>query len=449
LRRHPGNAPRRAVRARRRINGAAGTLAAAGGITLVVAALLPSSHQPAAHLAAWTVAKQTNGDVYVTIRELHDPAGLQTNSVAGPLLPFRWWQRAGGTNAEPGASDADHIGLGAQTGSVWWHGFPDGGAAAARLRAWTPASWPLLARLAAAVFCLVATGGGAITVAAHVVARDYLTRQADQQLRSYAALLSSRPFTLFPGFRVAPGAAGLGVAGPAVSVAVRSADGQQLISAGPATPPSPHSGWLEISEPVSYRADHIPFVYGADDSSFSVTSKIRSGYAGTLVVGLNLAGVGRTVGRLTLLSLQVTGLAALLAAAAAAGITRILLRPRALTAGAEAAAGVRARDTTGAKAAAQDAAERTAAAVADTCRRMRRPLSVLAGLAEYHRGRGGLADDEAGRMMRQVVDEAVRMAALVDELEAAARDDPRPGSPAAEEAEKRWTAGEGQDRLSW
>ena len=332
---------------------------------------------------------------------------------------------------------------------MWWHGFPDGGAAAARLRAWTPARWPLLARLAAAVFCLVATGGGAITVVTHVVARDYLTRQADQQLRSYTALLNSRPFTLFPGFRVAPGAPGLGVAGSAVSVAVRSADGQQLISAGPATPPNPRSGWLEISEPVSYRADHIPFVYGADDSSFSVTSKIKSGYAGTLVIGLNLAGVGRTVGRLTLLSLQVTGLVALLATAAAAVITRLLLRPRPAAAGAEAAAGVIARDTAGAKAAAHDAAQRTAAAVADTCRRMRRPLSVLAGLAEYHRGRGGLADDEAERMMRQVADEAVRMAALVDELETAARDNPRPGGPAAEEAEIRWTAGEGQDRLSW
>lgn len=74
---------------------------------------------------------------------------------------------------------------------------------------------------------------------------------------------------------------------------------------------------------------------------------------------------------------------------------------------------------------------------------------MLAGLAEYHRGRGGLADDEAERMMRQVADEAVRMAALVDELETAARDNPRPGGPAAEEAEIRWTAGEGQDRLSW
>jgi hypothetical protein len=68
----------RAVRARRRINGAAGTLAAAAGITLVVAGLLPSSNQPAAQLAAWTVAKQANGDVYVTIHELHDPAGLQS-----------------------------------------------------------------------------------------------------------------------------------------------------------------------------------------------------------------------------------------------------------------------------------------------------------------------------------------------------------------------------------
>jgi len=344
---------------------------------------------------------------------------------------------------------ADEVWLGAQTGSVWWHGFRNGGAAAARLRAWTPARWPPLARLAAAVFCLVAVGGGAITVAMHLVARDYLTRQADQQLRSYTALLNSRPFTLFPGFRVAPGGSGLGVAGSAVGIAVRSADGQQLISAGPATPPDPRSGWLEISEPVDYRAKHIPFVYGADDSSFSVSSKISSGYAGTLVIGLNLAGVGRTVDSLTLLSLQLTGLTALLAAAAAAGVTRILLRPRALTGGAEAAAGMTARDTPGAKAAARDAGQRAAAAVDETCRRMRRPLSVLAGLAEYHRGRGGLAHDEAERMMRQVADEAVRMTALVDELEAAARDDPSPGGPAAEEAEKRWTAREGQDRLSW
>jgi hypothetical protein len=323
----------------------------------------------------------------------------------------------------------------------------------ARLRAWTPAGWPLLARVAAAVFCLVAVGGGAITVATHVVARNYLTRQADQQLRSYAEQLTSRPFTLFPGFRRAPGASGLGATGSAIGVVVRSSDGQQLIGAGPATPPAGGGGWLELSEPVSYRAKHIPFVYGADDSSFSVTSKSSPGYAGTLVIGLDLAGVGRSVDGLTLLSLQVTALATLLVTGGAAGVARMLLRPRAPTAGAEAAAGLTAGltagDTAGAQVAAHDAAGPTAAAVAETCRQMRRPLSVLAGLAEYYRGRSGLADDEAERVMRQVVDEAGRMAALVDELEAAARDEPRPSGPAAEEAEKRWTAGDGQDRLAW
>ena len=185
------------------------------------------------------------------------------------------------------------------------------------------------------MFCLVALGGGAITAATHEVASHYLTHQADQQLRSYAARLTSRPFTLFPGVRSAPGASGLGVAGSGLSVAVRSAGGQKVIIAGLATPPTPRGGWLEISEPVSYRAEHIPFVYGADNSSFSVTSKVRSGYAGTLVIGLNLAGVGRAVDALTLISLRVTGLAALLAAALAAVATRRLLRPHALAAGPE------------------------------------------------------------------------------------------------------------------
>jgi hypothetical protein len=291
------------------------------------------------------------------------------------------------------------LGAGAQTEGVW----RDGWRTAERLPSWAAARWPLSARLAALVFCLVGAGGGALTVATHLVARDYLTRQAGQQLRSYAAELSSRPFTLFPGFRVAPAASGLGVAGSAVGVSVRSADGQQLIGAGPAIPPKPSSGWLEISEPVSYRADHIPFVYGADDSSFSVTSKIRSGYAGTLVVGQNLADVGRTVGSLTLLSLQVTGLAALVAAGAAAVATGILYRPRE-------AADASARDTT----------ERTSAAIAETCRQLRRPLSVLAGLAEYHRGRSDVGDGEAERVLRQVAEETGRMSVLVDQMESAA-----------------------------
>jgi hypothetical protein len=51
------------------------------GAALTVTALLSASHQPsdkpAVQLAAWTVVKQGDGDVAVTIRELRDPAGLQ------------------------------------------------------------------------------------------------------------------------------------------------------------------------------------------------------------------------------------------------------------------------------------------------------------------------------------------------------------------------------------
>jgi murein DD-endopeptidase MepM/ murein hydrolase activator NlpD len=71
----------RAVRARRRIPGLAAALAVAAGTAVAVTALLPASHQPShqpsVQLAAWTVAKEADGTVSVTIRELHDPAGLQ------------------------------------------------------------------------------------------------------------------------------------------------------------------------------------------------------------------------------------------------------------------------------------------------------------------------------------------------------------------------------------
>jgi hypothetical protein len=98
----------RAVRARRRIPGVAGALTVAAGTALAVTTLLPSGHpglvsaaRPGSHpasvrLAAWTVAKQANGDIDVTINQLKDPAGLQaalradglpaTVSFSGPML---------------------------------------------------------------------------------------------------------------------------------------------------------------------------------------------------------------------------------------------------------------------------------------------------------------------------------------------------------------------------
>ena len=71
----------RAVRARRRIPVAVGGLAAAAGVAIGVATLAsggqPASHATSATLTAWTVQKQANGDVRVTIRDLRDPSGLQ------------------------------------------------------------------------------------------------------------------------------------------------------------------------------------------------------------------------------------------------------------------------------------------------------------------------------------------------------------------------------------
>jgi hypothetical protein len=96
----------RAVRARRRIPGAAAALAVAAGTAVAVTALVPGGSGPAAgpvhaKLAAWTVVKQADGTVAVTIRELRDTAALQarlradgiaanviTGSQRNPCQPF-------------------------------------------------------------------------------------------------------------------------------------------------------------------------------------------------------------------------------------------------------------------------------------------------------------------------------------------------------------------------
>lgn len=80
---------RRTRQHRRLIPGVTGTLAVAAGAALAVA-LAPAGHpagrqagsqasrQPAVQLAAWTVTKLADGKISVTIRELEDPAGLQS-----------------------------------------------------------------------------------------------------------------------------------------------------------------------------------------------------------------------------------------------------------------------------------------------------------------------------------------------------------------------------------
>jgi hypothetical protein len=88
----PPDAIARNGRARRRwhrLAGLTGVMAVIAGTAIAVTALAPAGHpasqarHPASHprtaqLAAWTVAKQANGDVKVTITQLSDPAGLQS-----------------------------------------------------------------------------------------------------------------------------------------------------------------------------------------------------------------------------------------------------------------------------------------------------------------------------------------------------------------------------------
>jgi hypothetical protein len=58
--------------------GAGLVTAAAVGAAVAVTVLAPASHQPTAQLAAWTVVKQADGNIRVAIRQLRDPAGLQS-----------------------------------------------------------------------------------------------------------------------------------------------------------------------------------------------------------------------------------------------------------------------------------------------------------------------------------------------------------------------------------
>ena len=72
----------RALRARRRLPGvAAGALAVVAAAVLAVTALQPAGHQSGrplpAQLDAWTVTKQANGTITVTVRQLRNPKGLQ------------------------------------------------------------------------------------------------------------------------------------------------------------------------------------------------------------------------------------------------------------------------------------------------------------------------------------------------------------------------------------
>jgi two-component system, OmpR family, sensor kinase len=274
---------------------------------------------------------------------------------------------------------------------------------------------PLGVRLVAVAVCLLAVGAAVLTGASGLVARGYLMGRADQQLRAYADSLTRHPFEVNPLGGLSPGtlAAGAG----AFSIEVRGPGGQLVLRAAPGSRPAQvlpqvavragqlvtataagGDGWRLITEPIRYQARRILFAYSPQDFSLLVTGHGRAGVAGTLVVGIDLASVGQAVGRMVTVGLAVSGAAVLLVACLGAVLIRVLSRPSAQP------------EETGEPG---ESGEQPGRTLADTLAELRRPLSVIHGLARDYRGRGTLSAADADRMMARVASEAGRMDALL------------------------------------
>jgi hypothetical protein len=267
--------------------------------------------------------------------------------------------------------------------------------------------------------CLVAAAAVAMTAAGYLTVRGYLVRQADQQLRAYASDLTRQPFAVFPGAPIASGAFGPdGPGGSAASIEVRDPEGHLVMSASLGLRAVSGGSWLVIAEPVHYQVRHIPFAYGAEDSSVLVTGRARPGLTGTLVVRLSLASIGQATRRLAVTCLAVSGVVLLLVGCAAAVVIRAILRSliheerTAAAAAAEQALSAAAAS----EASARSSADRMCRAAAGTVSQLRRPVHVLHGIASCYPQRERLGPTDPGRLMWQVADEAARIDALIDDL---------------------------------
>lgn len=270
---------------------------------------------------------------------------------------------------------------------------------------------PLAVRLVAAAVVLLAVGAAALTGACALVARGYLMGQADQQLRAYAEGLAGHPFEVNPLGGLSSGTPVPGAS--AFSIEVRGPGGQLVLRAAPGSRPAPvlppvstragqlvttsagGESWRVITEPIRYHARRILFAYSPQDFSLLVTGRDRAGTAGILVVGIGLASVGQAVGRLVMTGLVVSAVTVGVAAFLGALLSRGIRRP--------AIAAEQARDQPG-------------RALADICRELRAPLSVINGLARDYRRRGPLSASDVDGTMARVTGEAQRMEALLEGL---------------------------------
>jgi hypothetical protein len=317
---------------------------------------------------------------------------------------------------------------------------------------------PLRMRLVVVACCAAAAGAGVMGLACRDAAHSGLMWQADQQLRAYADQLASHPFTAMP--------AGPGPGGPASrSFVLEVVSGNQLVMVtgadgrpGPALTRIPvrqgqlgvvgatggAGSWLVLAQPVHYSAGRILFTYGSDDYFLHVTSTSRPGTDGTMLIGLNLASVSQSVTKITVIVVAVSGAVVLIVAFAALALSRTILRP--LAQAESVAAGVAAHGLAGqvpggypgglardlaqslngllrqlaaarmSTYGARTSTDRMRTVLASTCRKLRRPVSVVRGCAEYYQRPEPPTAHEVDRLMSRIADEAVRIDAIIDDL---------------------------------
>jgi HAMP domain-containing protein len=241
-----------------------------------------------------------------------------------------------------------------------------------------------------------------------------------------------------------------GLAIPAVPAAVAARTGQ------PATVAGGGGSWRVITEPIHYRARRIPFSFSPQGFCVVITSTARHGQPGILVIGLDLRGAGQGLGRLAS-GLAISAVVILAAACLAAVASRALMRPltqaeQALTVfavgqlprrvpeprGGEAARLAASLHTmfsqlehasgtqSAAEAAARASRARMARTITDTGQQLRKPLSIIHGIAGSYRRGGQPSAGDLDRIMRQLASHAAHIDTLLHQLTPTPSDQPLP-----------------------
>src|SRR5215469_11198177 len=353
-----------------------------------------------------------------------------------------------------------------------------------------PSRTPLRVKLIAAVLALVTAALAVISIAGIQVLSGYLLNQADQQL----ARVASNPGNIVQGYltyNTSIPANGISIQWLPAHAAVQSVATDQSGFHGGQLVPGPAvqhgDSWLNkgFDTPVTVRSATGDERWRVVSASGQVRSLTGQTFTGTIIVGVNVTTIYRTIDELTVIDLIISGMLLIVLAILGVAVIRSSLRPltdiertaQAIAAG-DLGRRVPERDprtevgrlgrainimlahietSFRARTASEEAARRSEEAarhsartasrsedrmrrfVADASHELRTPLTAIRGYAEYYRQRGGtqptngeaspgeLTKPDLDHLIQRVEQEAKRMGVLVDDLLLLARlDQQRP-----------------------